>query len=578
MKQNQTAIITLVLAILGIVAKLMLIFPALTFNFNQWVMVLIYITSPFQLSLFEVQSLSDFDAGVLRNLNLFEGAILLLMLLSALFYGFSNKKEIRLIAFVLCVLFLNQLACFLMNSMATFFTLFAIQEQVFNFKIEMAVISIAKPLFFVWLSYRLLKPLVSQQAPQIKSTQYDTFELKEFVLPSGWVRLFHLWLDVILLLLIYSIYVFGFLKPFLQSLEQIIGARPTVLIYFVIAGFLYYAVSEWLFGATPAKMLTQTKVLDLEGNTPLIAAILGRTLYRRIPFNALSFLGNNGWHDKFSRTQVVYLENKGVKGRRYWWLPLIFGLIIIGSILGQQAFVEYEEAKEVSNAYQKEVASLENELKNLGSNQLLSFLSQEDEFDSEQLYFRIDHVTSDSVFGYYLPMEDTYWSSSYLLDRKDWLYKKSKPKIVAISRKNLMQAYPKSIEDKERRANGTILPELQSPQYLETIYTLGGANIKNAHTGGSYGSLLHLGFYNEGWPATITGITINKGNLQIEPKPMINAPIIFGSQYPDFMLSFENYEIGTAYEFTMEVTDSAGQVQHYLVTGTDIDKELIRKD
>jgi hypothetical protein len=253
-------------------------------------------------------------------------------------------------------------------------------------------------------------------------------------------------------------------------------------------------------------------------------------------------------------------------------------LMVVGIIFGEQAFFEYKASQEASNEYKKEVLELESALQKLGSNQVLSFLSQEDEFDNEQLYFKIDHVSSDSAFGYYLPMEDIYWSSSYLLDCKDWLYKKSNPQILAIPRKDLMLSYPKTLADKTQRANGIRLPELQSPQYLEAIYTLGGANIKNAHTGSSYGSVLHLGFYNDGWPATITGISVQKGYLQIDPKPMINAPIIFGSQYPDFMLSFENYESGALYEFTMEVTDSAGKIQHYLVKGSDIEKEVIRKD
>ncbi len=578
MKQNQTAMFTLGLAILGILAKVLLIFPELTFNFNQWVLIAIYIVTPFQLEFFETDTLRLTLGSILQNINLLEGAMLLMMLLSAFLYGFSYKKEIRLIAFVLCVLFLNQLACLLMNSISTFFAFFTVQEEVFNFRIEMAILSIIKPLFFVWISHRLLKSLIFQQSPQIISTQYDTFELKEFARPSRWVRLFHLFVDVILLVLIYSIYVFGFLKPFLQSLEQTIGARPAALSYFIIVSILYYAVSEWLFGATPAKMLTQTKVLNLEGNHPSFASILGRTIYRRIPFNAFSFLGNNGWHDKFSSTQVVYLENKGVKGGRYWLLLLLLVLMVVGIIFGEQALFEYKASQEAANEYKKEVLELEKELQNLGSNNVLSFLSQEDEFDIDPFYFKVNRTTSDSVFGYYLPFEDIYWCSAYLLDRINWQYQKSNPAILAFSRKDLIQAYPKNLEDKEKRANGIKLPELQSTQYLNTIYTLGGANIKNAYTGGSYVSVLNLGFYNDGWPATITGISVQKGNLQIDPKPMITAPIIFGSQYPDFMLSFENYEKGAAYEFNMEVTDSAGNVKHYLVKGKDIEKEVIPKD
>jgi uncharacterized RDD family membrane protein YckC len=578
MKNNQTYIIVLALAIIGILAKVVLVFPELNFNFNQWVMLAIYIVSPFQLELFEDETLRLTIGSVFRNLNMFEAAMLLTTLLAALFYKLSNKKEVRLITFVLCLIFLNQLACFIMNTLAILLVYMGPQEEVHNYSVTTTLISLVKPLVFVIGCYRLLEPLVSQQSPQITSTQYDTFELKEHVMPSKWVRIFHLWVDIGLLVLIYSIYILGFLSSTLKSLEQSIGARPAAISYFLVVSFLYYAVSEWLFGATPGKMLSQTRVVDLEGNKASLGAILGRTLYRRIPFNALSFLGNNGWHDKISSTQVVYIENKGVKGSRYWLLVLLFILMFLGILFGEKAYFDYKVEQEASNEYKKEVLELEGMLQKLGSNHILSFLSQEDQFDIEPLYFKIERTTPDSVYGYYLPMEDTYWCSSYLLERRVWEYQKSNPTVLAFSRNSLLKAYPKTLQDKEQRENSMPLPEQFSPQYLERIYTLGAANIKNSHEGRSDEPFLHLGFYNDGWPATITKVTILKGSIQIQPKPMIEAPIIFGSQFPGFMIGFENYKRGEPYEFTMEVTDSAGKVQHYQVKGVDLEKEIYNLD
>jgi len=77
---------------------------------------------------------------------------------------------------------------------------------------------------------------------------------------------------------------------------------------FSIGGIvLYYVFFEWLFGRTPGKFITRTKVITKYGTKPNFAQIIGRTLTRLIPFEALSFLGAyySGWHDTWSNTLVV---------------------------------------------------------------------------------------------------------------------------------------------------------------------------------------------------------------------------------------------------------------------------------
>ena len=77
-----------------------------------------------------------------------------------------------------------------------------------------------------------------------------------------------------------------------------------------IAFFTYYLIFESLFQRTLGKVLTGTKVVDLQGEKPSFLAVLGRTLARYIPFEPISFLfygayPTKGWHDRLSRTLVV---------------------------------------------------------------------------------------------------------------------------------------------------------------------------------------------------------------------------------------------------------------------------------
>jgi uncharacterized RDD family membrane protein YckC len=64
---------------------------------------------------------------------------------------------------------------------------------------------------------------------------------------------------------------------------------------------------EGLTGRTLGKLVTGTMVVDENGNKPEFSRIIGRTFCRLIPFDALSFLGeeHSGWHDTISKTKVI---------------------------------------------------------------------------------------------------------------------------------------------------------------------------------------------------------------------------------------------------------------------------------
>jgi uncharacterized RDD family membrane protein YckC len=70
--------------------------------------------------------------------------------------------------------------------------------------------------------------------------------------------------------------------------------------------FIYYFLSEhFLNGKTVGKYLTKTRAVTKDGYPMKPGRTAIRSLCRLIPFDALSFLGNRGWHDSISRTIVV---------------------------------------------------------------------------------------------------------------------------------------------------------------------------------------------------------------------------------------------------------------------------------
>nr|WP_279382660.1 RDD family protein [Acanthopleuribacter pedis] len=108
---------------------------------------------------------------------------------------------------------------------------------------------------------------------------------------------------------------FAMLKRWLifTLLVQGIDPNPVVTVLYgmplltlALEMFLYYQFFEGFFGRTPAKFLTQTKVVLADGGRLTFTAALKRTLLRFVPFEALSFVASlTGWHDRGSGTRVI---------------------------------------------------------------------------------------------------------------------------------------------------------------------------------------------------------------------------------------------------------------------------------
>lgn len=74
--------------------------------------------------------------------------------------------------------------------------------------------------------------------------------------------------------------------------------------------FMYYLLGEAVLGKTVGKFVTHTRVIAESGARAKPWQILARTVYRFVPFEALSFLGRSsyGWHDRWSKTRVIIVQ------------------------------------------------------------------------------------------------------------------------------------------------------------------------------------------------------------------------------------------------------------------------------
>lgn len=109
--------------------------------------------------------------------------------------------------------------------------------------------------------------------------------------------------DSILFLAIFIAYVFIMEEIFGEISEAGDWKRPVGALILILSYFIGF---EFFFSKTPAKFLTNTKVVDKNGNKPTLIRIVLRNIFRLIPFDNVSFLiDKRGFHDQFSGTYVI---------------------------------------------------------------------------------------------------------------------------------------------------------------------------------------------------------------------------------------------------------------------------------
>ena len=130
---------------------------------------------------------------------------------------------------------------------------------------------------------------------------------KNIVPALRWKRVINYILDGVIpifVLLILGVLGIGALMPKMSFTGKWFG-------YVYVGLFLiYFLFFELIFGKTPAKFITRTKVVSEDGFKPTWLQIFLRTCSRLMPFEPCSFLDQDikktyGWHDRWSGTVVV---------------------------------------------------------------------------------------------------------------------------------------------------------------------------------------------------------------------------------------------------------------------------------
>ena len=144
-------------------------------------------------------------------------------------------------------------------------------------------------------------------------------QVVEYNRATKWQRFANLFIDKVIIniffvllgvvgVLIDNLFGFYYFTSFFDKLSQIGRLADIVLTSFIY--FIYTFLMEYFTnGRTIGKYITGTKVIMTDGQKPTGNDFFLRNLYRLVPFDALSFLGENGWHDNWSDTRVINIKN-----------------------------------------------------------------------------------------------------------------------------------------------------------------------------------------------------------------------------------------------------------------------------
>ncbi len=150
-------------------------------------------------------------------------------------------------------------------------------------------------------SYAAREPL----EPTQQAAQTD-LEPEETQYPAGLGRRFgNLVVDTTL----FALLAYGVIAAL--SVEQLLLWGTWLSWGLLLLFALVWSLPEMLFGRTLGKLLTGTRVVNLQGECPTAGQVCVRTVVRWVPFDAWSFLWGDdvGWHDSWANTRVVLVRN-----------------------------------------------------------------------------------------------------------------------------------------------------------------------------------------------------------------------------------------------------------------------------
>lgn len=510
-----------------------------------------------------------------EHLDIWNFVFYLLLFIGSLQFIKTKGRETRFIGFVFSVVFLDAIIVLLER---TFYKIFIIKWQnATSLQIFYIIIGYLALMGVLFVSYRVLKLIKNEKEIDIVVT-----ENKTIITDTGkWQRFFHWVVDLAVMSLIvipviislaYWLSDSGILNGN-ETLQMFFRGRWSLYTIIFIFILIYYPISEILFGSSPGKFLTESRVVNSKAESPNSSTIFLRTLCRNIPFDALSFLGKRGWHDSLSETYVVKEKRTGFKTNRLLWILPILGIYLLVMYFGKRYYTEYKANIEFNNTMSEKLNFLESEIKNPNTNQFF-VVNDVDYYGNIKNYgFKIEKI-EDSKITIKRIIGESLSESSFEQSKHLYEQQKDTAKTFVIRKYDLVNIFPNNQEELYRPVKTLEFFEPGIRYGIENVYNFNAPFLKaqiskddNDYTNKKVTMYLH----NLGASGTITNIK-NQNN---EIKWKTNFPLKMNDPNSSpVVIQLENYNFTEVNISKIEVLDSLNKKHSFMIKTDGLTNEI----
>ncbi|KQR92495.1 hypothetical protein ASG01_11290 [Chryseobacterium sp. Leaf180] len=505
--------------------------------------------------------------------DVYEVFVCFMMLIGAAIF-LKNKKDTRLIAFSMAVLLISNVTSLVNILMFIFFILpkrngeaysfFPYLYPVFNIAYAVLAFMILKKI----REKKVLDTTVSETTVKIS----DTPKMQRFI---------HFFVDTLIMALVFMPVAFRVFEIFLRNNETFMRtfneSKLTLFLLLFICRFLYYPFFEIVFGSTPAKFLTESRVITSQATNPQSGNIFLRTLCRHIPFDAVSFFWKTGWHDRFSETYVVKEERVGFKTNKLLWFLLLLIPYLSFYYKGDDLLMMYTQMQSNGYMVKYEEDFRQNSVKNINTSQV--FVLRTPIMGEYKLYMlKIEKVNGNEIICKKLVQDQTY-SSNYFAARDIYQKQKDTAELVKIERQDFTKALTQTYGNTENpEKNGVDFFKNGNRYEIENIYSIASPYLENANLRyGLYNNSRDISgvmMTNNGKLGTLTKIKNISGNIKWENQlPMQVTPPESGQN--GLYLKAKNIQRDSDFETDLYIRDSLNNQQIYRIIKTSgVDSQL----
>lgn len=510
-----------------------------------------------------------------EHLDIWNFVFYLLLFIGSLQFIKTKGRETRFIGFVFSVIFFNAIIVLLQS---TFYKFFITKWQdATSLQIFSIIIGYLALMGVLYVSYRVLKLIKSEKEIDVIIT-----ENKTIVTDTGkWQRFFHWIVDLTVMSLVvipviislgYWLADSGILEGN-ETLQKFFRGRWSLYTIIFVFILIYYPISEILFGSSPGKFLTESRVVNSKAESPSSSTIFLRTLCRNIPFDALSFFSKRGWHDSLSETYVVKEKRTGFKTNKLLWILPVLAIYLLVMYFGKRFYTEYKANIEFNNTMSEKLNFLESEIKNPNTNQFF-VVNDIDYYGNIKNYgFKIEKIegskiTIKRIIGESLS-ESSFEQAKYLYEQQ-----KDTAKTFVIRKYDLVNIFPNNQEELYRPVKTLEFFEPGIRYGIENVYHFNAPFLKaqiskddNDYTN----KKVTMYLYNLGASGTITNIK-NQNN---EIRWKTNFPLkMNNSNSSPVVIQLENYNFTEVNISKIEVLDSLNKKHSFMIKTDGLTNEI----